>query len=336
MKKLSFINKTIYIINSLVAGYLLLSYLLPYISPITFPTFAIFSLLVPILIVANLIFVVYWILKVKKHFVISTLVLIIGYFVSTTLFKFSSVSSSFNDDLKLMSYNVRMFNHWKWIDDENIPNKINSFIKEKSPDVLLFQEYYTLEKQQFTYPYKYIKTKNEKANVGLAIYSKYPIINKGSLELEKTSNNIIFADIARKNDTIRIYNIHLQSLELKTDQENFGQENSEKLIGRLKEGFQKQARQSEIFLAHEKTWTGKKIVAGDFNNTSFSWVYNQIAKNKKDAFTEAGNGFGKTFNYWFPMRIDFILTDENAIINNFTSFTEKNSDHFPIQARINW
>lgn len=235
-----------------------------------------------------------------------------------------------------MSYNVRMFNHWKWIDDENIPNKINSFIKEKSPDVLLFQEYYTLEKQQFTYPYKYIKTKNEKANVGLAIYSKYPIINKGSLELEKTSNNIIFADIARKNDTIRIYNIHLQSLELKTDQENFGQENSEKLIGRLKEGFQKQARQSEIFLAHEKTWTGKKIVAGDFNNTSFSWVYNQIAKNKKDAFTEAGNGFGKTFNYWFPMRIDFILTDENAIINNFTSFTEKNSDHFPIQARINW
>lgn len=235
-----------------------------------------------------------------------------------------------------MSYNVRMFNHWKWINDEQIPQKINNFISEKSPDILLFQEYYVLEKQQFSYPYKFIKTKNYKANVGLAIYSKFPIINRGSLQLENTSNNIIFVDILKEKDTIRIYNVHLQSLELNTDQENFGQESSEKLIGRLKSGFQKQAKQSEIFLAHEKKWKGKKIIAGDFNNTSFSWVYNQISKNKKDAFVEAGKGFGKTFNYWFPMRIDFILTDNDAIINNFSSFSEKNSDHFPIQARINW
>ena len=94
--------------------------------------------------------------------------------------------------------------------------------------------------------------------------------------------------------------------------------------------------QTEVFLEHEKQWKGKKIVAGDFNNTSYSWVYNQISKDKKDAFIEAGKGFGKTFNYWFPMRIDFILTDENAIINKFNSFSEKNSDHFPIQAKINW
>lgn len=235
-----------------------------------------------------------------------------------------------------MSYNVRMFNHWKWIDDENIPKKINTFITEKSPDILLFQEYYLLEKQQFSYPHKFIKTKNNKANVGLAIYSKFPIVNQGSLELEDTSNNIIFADIIHKKDTIRIYNLHLQSLELNTDQENFGQENSEKLIGRLKDGFQKQATQSATFLAHEKTWKGKRIIAGDFNNTSYSWVYNQISQDKKDAFVEAGKGFGKTFNYWFPMRIDFILTDENAIINKFSSFPEKNSDHFPILARINW
>lgn len=235
-----------------------------------------------------------------------------------------------------MSYNVRMFNHWKWIDNENIPEKINNFIKNTSPDVLLFQEYYTLEKQHFNYPYKFVKTKNEKEKVGLAIYSKFPIVNQGSLELENTLNNIIFVDIVRDKDTIRIYNLHLQSLELNTDQENFGQESSEKLIDKLKSGFQKQANQTTAFLEHEKTWEGKKIVAGDFNNTSYSWVYNKISKNKKDAFYEAGKGFGKTFNYWFPMRIDYILTDKDAIINKFTSFSEKDSDHFPIQARINW
>ena len=36
------------------------------------------------------------------------------------------------------------------------------------------------------------------------------------------------------------------------------------------------------------------------------------------------------------MRIDFIFTDENAVINQFNSYSEKNSDHFPILTKINW
>lgn len=336
MKKLSLINKIIYLLNSFLATILLLSYLLPYVSPKNIPTFAILSLLVPPLIILNIFFVIYWILNLKKHFLLSTIILVIGWFFSTPLYKLTENKSSLNDDLKVMSYNVRMFNHWKWIDDQNIPEKISAFVSKQSPDILLFQEYYTLEKQAFLYPYKYIRTKNEKDKIGLAIYSKFPIINKGSLELENTANNIIFVDIVRKKDTIRIYNLHLQSLKLNTSKENFGQENSEKLIARLKERFKKQAEQTEIFTAHEKQWKGKKIVAGDFNNTSYSWVYNQILEGKKDAFIEAGKGFGKSFNYWFPMRIDFILTDKNAIVNKFTSFSEKNSDHFPILSKINW
>ncbi len=336
MKKLSLINKIIYLLNSFLATILLLSYLLPFVSPKNIPTFAILSLLVPPLIILNLFFVIYWILKLKKHFLLSAIILTIGWFFSTPIYKLTENKSSLNDDLKVMSYNVRMFNHWKWIDDQNIPEKISAFVLEQSPDILLFQEYYTLEKQTFLYPYKYIRTKSQKAKIGLAIYSKFPIINQGSLDLKNTANNIIFVDIVRKKDTIRVYNLHLQSLKLNTSKENFGQENSEKLIARLKERFKKQAEQTEVFMAHEKQWKGKKIVAGDFNNTSYSWVYNQILEDKKDTFIEAGKGFGKSFNYWFPMRIDFILTDKNAIVNKFTSFSEKNSDHFPILSKINW
>lgn len=336
MKKISFINKIVYILNSFLAAILLLSYLLPYVSPKNIPSFAILSLLVPILIIINILFVIYWIINLKKHFILSTIILVIGWFIATPFYKISDKNSSLNDDVKVMSYNVRMFNHWKWIEDDSISKKINDVIVNKSPDILLFQEYYTLEKQHFSYPYKYIKTKNEKAKIGLAIYSKFPIINSGSLNLTETSNNIIYADIVRKKDTIRIYNLHLQSLELNTNKENFGQENSEKLIARLKDGFKKQALQTSVFLEHESKWLGKKIIAGDFNNTSYSWVYNQISVNKKDAFIEAGKGFGKTFNYWFPMRIDFILTDNQCITNSFQIFHEELSDHFPIQAKINW
>lgn len=336
MKNLSIFNKIVYILNSLIATVLLLSFLLPYISPKTIPVFAILSLFVPFLIIINLAFALYWLLQLKKQFLLSSIILAIGWLFSTPFYKMTEHNSSLNDDVKVMSYNVRMFNHWRWIEDDNISKKIKTFITEQSPDIILFQEYYSLEKQQFNYPYKYIKTKNKQDKIGLAIYSKFPIINKGSLNLEHTSNNIIFADVVRKKDTIRVYNLHLQSLQLNTSKENFGQADSEKLVARLKERFKKQAEQTEIFLEHEKGFKGKKIVAGDFNNTCYSWVYNQISKDKKDAFVEAGSGFGKTFNYWFPMRIDFILTDENAVINQFNSFSEKNSDHFPILTKINW
>jgi endonuclease/exonuclease/phosphatase family metal-dependent hydrolase len=336
VKNLSIFNKIVYILNSFIATLLLLSFLLPYISPKTIPVFAILSLFVPFLIIINSVFALYWLLQFKKQFLLSSIILAIGWVFSTPFYKVTENNSSLNDDIKVMSYNVRMFNHWKWVEDDSISNKINAFITAQSPDILLFQEYYSLEKQQFKYPYKYIKTKNKKDKIGLAIYSRFPIINSGSLNLENTSNNIIFADIVRKKDTIRVYNLHLQSLQLNTSKENFGQANSEKLVARLKERFKRQADQTEIFLAHEKVFKGKKIVGGDFNNTCYSWVYNQISKDKKDTFIEAGSGFGKTFNYWFPMRIDFIFTDENAIVNQFNSFSEKNSDHFPIVTRINW
>ena len=119
----------------------------------------------------------------------------------------------------------------------------------------------------------------------MAIFSKFLIINSGSLDLKNTSNNIIFADILKGNDTIRVYNIHLQSLKLKTDKENFGKENSEKLVTTLEEGFKKQVSQTKVLLDHEKNWKGKKIIAGDFNNTSFSWgIYSNFKRKKRHIY----------------------------------------------------
>jgi endonuclease/exonuclease/phosphatase family metal-dependent hydrolase len=264
------------------------------------------------------------------------LVLVIGWLFLPPFYKISSKNSSLNDDLKVMSYNVKTFD--LFINKKDTIENINgyTFIKDKNPDILAVQEFYKSKKIKISFPYKYIKTKNDKSKFGLAIYSKFSIVNQGSLNLTNTSNNIIFADIVIKKDTVRVYNLHLQSLSISPEKENFGQENSEKLINNLKKRFKLQANQTEQFLAHQQQWKGKKIICGDFNNTAYSWVYKQISENNKDAFIEAGKGFGKTYTYWFPMRIDFILTDETAVINQFNSFSEAYSDHFPIQARVNW
>ena len=236
----------------------------------------------------------------------------------------------------MISYNVKTFDLFSNIKEIEKKQNGYDFIAEKNPDILVIQEYYKSKKVQFYFPYKYVKFRSKISKYGMAIYSKFKILNAGSLNLESSGNNIIFADILKEKDTIRIYNTHFESLRIKPNQENFGEKNSGKLIQRVSQSFKKQALQAEVFLKHEKKWTGKKIVCGDFNNTPYSWMYTKISTNKKDAFIEAGKGFGQTYNYWFPMRIDFILTDENAIVNQFSNYLEKYSDHYPIQARINW
>ncbi|MDC0652331.1 endonuclease/exonuclease/phosphatase family protein [Flavobacteriaceae bacterium] len=335
MVKYNFLNKIIVLVNSILAILLLLSYLLPYISPEKVPIFTIISLAVPVLLALNIFFIIYWIIKLKKYFTISLISIILGIGYISNIYKFSEKKIFLNDDLKVMSYNVRLFNHYNWSTDSTIVKKISSFIAEKEPDVLSIQEYYDAENLQLKYPYQFIKTKSNFNKFGLAIFSKFNIINSGSLDLKESANNIIYTDILKDKDTIRVYNIHLESLKMNTSQENFGIINSDKLLEQMEASFQKQAKQVELFLQHEKKWDGKKILCGDFNNTAFSWVYRELSNEKQDAFKEAGKGLGKTFNYWYPLRIDFILTDANFDINNFKTFNVPYSDHYPILARLN-
>lgn len=334
MKKKSLFDKLFFLINSLLAALLLLSYLLPYISPKSFSFFAVITLFVPVLFIGNLLFLLYWILQLKKQVVLSAIVLIIGWFTSSPFYKFSDDKEVQKDELKVMSYNVKAFNYNSWNSDVELAQKTVDFIHQRSPEILAMQEFHESQETTLSYPYKYIKTKGENNKFGMALFSKYPILNTGSLDFKDSGNNIIYADILKGKDTIRVYNVHLQSMSIDPDKEYFGEENNQKLLSRVQTAFKKQAAQTEQFLAHEQKWKGKKIILGDFNNTAYSWVYRKIKSDKKDAFIEAGNGFGKTFNYFFPMRIDFILTSTDIDVNQFKTFNEKYSDHFPIQASL--
>jgi len=239
------------------------------------------------------------------------------------------------DDLSVMSYNVRMFNRYKWIDIEDIPGKIRHFIKEENPDILSIQEYYDTREFQIDYPYKYIVLDNEKHSTGQAIFSKLKIINKGSLDFKNTNNNAVFIDVIKGADTIRIYNIHLQTTGIKPDEELIGEEESKRTISRIRKSFVKQQDQVEKIISHKSNCKYKLIITGDFNNTAYSWAYHHIKGDMKDSFLEAGKGFGRTYNFHkYPLRIDFILVDERFKVNQFTNFDEHFSDHFPVMAKI--
>lgn len=337
MKKLKGYNKIVFFFNSLIAAMLLLSYLLPYIQPKDFAYLSVLSLTVPLLIILNVLFILYWLLKAKKQFLLSFIVLIIGYSYISTLYQFSSPKNvANNDNLTIMNYNVRLFNLYNWIPEKDIETQIVSLITEEQPDIICFQEYVPHDNVDLSfYKYKYEELSGQRVKNGQAIFSKYPIINSGSLDFPNTENNAIYADIVKGVDTIRIYNVHLQSSGISTNVENLNKEKSERLFKRVAKTFKTQQSQADLLINHKKKSPHKMIICGDFNNTSYSYVYRLVRGDLQDAFKEAGEGFGRTFDFkYFPVRIDFILVDESFKVNSFKTYKEKLSDHYPILARV--
>jgi len=316
---------------------LLLSFVLPYIAPNNFAFLAVLSLAVPLLILSNLLFLLYWLMNVKKQLLLSLFALVVGFSHVGSLYKFSnSKHIENNNNLSVMNYNVRLFNLYNWIEGDNVQKKIITFIKKESPDVISFQEYHPHEDIDLSfYKYKYEELSGKRIKYGQAIFSKFPIVNSGSIEFPKTANNAIYADIVKDSDTIRIYNVHLQSLRIDANNEELSKENSGRLIKRASETFKMQQFQSELFLLHKNKSPYKMIICGDFNNTAYSYVYKEIKGDLVDAFGVAGNGFGRTFDFkYFPIRIDFILADKAFSVNHFKTYDEKYSDHFPILTKV--
>ena len=337
MAKLGFGNKIIFFINSVVATMLLLSYVLPYVPPKTFSIISVLSLAVPILIILNILFVIYWLLKLKKQLLLSLVVLVLGFSYVGSLYKFSSSKDvEDTDNLSIMNYNVRLFNLYDWIPEDDVEKSIENLIKAANPDILCLQEYHPHKNVNLSnFKHKFEKLDGRKTKYGQAIFSNYPIINSGSIEFPDTANNAIYADVVKDEDTIRIYNLHLQSSHINTDVENLKREDSERLLKTLSSTFKMQQEQAELFNKHSKSSPNKVIVSGDFNNTAYSYVYRQTKGDLKDTFEEAGSGFGRTFDFkFFPTRIDFILVDESFSVNGFKTFKEKLSDHYPILAQV--
>lgn len=336
MKNLSLFNKLVFFINNIFALLLLISITIPYIEPKSFPKISVLSLAAPVLLFIHVAFLVYWILiGFKKQFLLSAFCLLLSIGFSYFPYKFSGTIIEGEQSFKVMSYNVRNFNRYKWIKDDNIPKKISDFIEENDPDILTFQEYFNRNEIDLNFPYKYVENNGHNNNTGQAIYSKYKIINKGSLDFKNSVTNGIFADIARKNDTIRIYNLHLESLGIIPDSLDLSEKNSMRLIQRLSLAFTKQQEQVEQFLNHKNQCEFDIVICGDFNNTVYSWAYHKIKGDFNDTFLEAGNGFGKTYTLKkYPLRIDFILADEKFEVEEHKNYRVNYSDHEPILARL--
>ena len=347
MKKLSWFNKVVYGFNIILIVLTILAYVLPFLAPKAFPLLSVLTLILPLFLILNALFFIYWLLQLKRQLILSGIILLLGITFINKFYKFSSNEVAKEEkDFTLMSYNVRLFNLFEWIDDDAIGSKILTFINENNPDILCIQEYSENAHVDLrVYKYKAVFMEGNKIKTGQAIFSKFPIFNQGNLQIKDVGNNITFADIKKGKDTIRVYNIHLQSIKISPDVneisenvETINQKKSQQVFGRIRDAFKKQEQQAEVLVNHSKDCHYPIIIAGDMNNSAFSYVYRSIKGNLNDSFEEAGKGFGQTYSFkYYPARIDYIFADKRMKVKSFKYFPEfENSDHFPIMARLSF
>ena len=303
-----------------------------------FYNYPILNLMVPVIAFINVLFFIFWVIKFKWPLLLFIFSIFIGFREWGKLYKFPNNAIPISNGLKVMSFNVRLFNSFKWIDSKSVPESIESFISNENPDLVCLQEFSKEFSPKFkNYPHQYNASSKKNGQNGLCILSKYPLVNRGQLDFSDSNNSGLFADFFYKKDSIRIYNIHLESLSINLNDTLFTQEHSQKFIQRIKSVVQKQELQIDRYEKVEQKNNNPTIICTDLNNNAFSKVYKRLKDDRLDTFMISGEGLGATYKLgYFPFRIDFIFTDNKFKVINFMVHDLKLSDHKPISALLEW
>jgi endonuclease/exonuclease/phosphatase family metal-dependent hydrolase len=350
-----FLYKILLAVNIIFAVALLFSYLAVHINPQNFALPAFFGLAYPYILLINIILAITWAVLLRFEAFISLVVIAIGVTHLSNYIKMGKPTGSREGTFKVMSYNLRSFNHFEG-PNSNSEKKVLAFLKDQQPDILLLQEIYLygdpVQKDQ-TFKlalggkyYSHIKVISNGKNryYGIATYSKYPIFRKGEIIHPRSSSLSIFSDIIIQKDTFRIFNNHLQSFRLKKMEKSFLDEittsddmetlgEMKNLSVSLKKGFVSRALQATYVKAQVNQSRYPVIVAGDFNDTPVSYSYRKIRKGLNDSFVSSGYGAGFTYKGNYPAnRIDYILYDNALESTLFEIIKVKYSDHYPIVA----
>ena len=176
---------------------------------------------------------------------------------------------------------------------------------------------------------------------GVLIASKFPIMKEGLVISSKNgTNRITYADLKRGNDTLRIINVHLESMGLKQYHPGYTsgfesrKENTRIIFQKLKEGVFERSSQIKILSTFIKNSPHAVICTGDFNDLPYSYSYQFMKKEMRNTFEEVGKGFGFTYNgkTLRTLRIDNQFYSEPLDAIGFKTLHHIDfSDHFPIQ-----
>ena len=323
----------------------------------------------------NIGFVFFWLFSRKRLLSLLSLVtLLMCWRISSSVFGFNlfsgNIISKENVELKVMTWNVHLFDLGEWSKNREAKDKMIEFIKDQDADILCLLEFYfdndnpdlpytdILKQLGYTY-YVFSKEedllkrtinisagKTDYIQAGHAVFSKFPLKNSQRYPLNDRYYNMLGVDV-QLNDSaaVRLNVLHLHSVTFSDEDVRQAEKKADKiptkidseakgLLYKLMMASSKRAAQANQVDSILSRSTLPNLACGDFNDLPGSYVYSQVRGSLKDAFVSKGLGFGRTYRKIFgTLRIDYILYDEQLL--NCRGYANPNinlSDHNPVIA----
>ena len=314
------------VMTIIVAATFFLTLILPTLDPRSCNELSTLGLIAPFVYVAQAVVTIYWIVRWRPWVAVPMVLLsLVGMFQLSLFYKieYRRVYTEPNlrpryekSALKVLSYNVRSF-----IDDNGnrCIDSIAEIVRSVNPDIVCLQEmgFSEIVDSVFaTMKLKPMPASVSRNELSPAIYSRFPIIKAERID---TMKNFVWVDMIVREDTIRVYNVHLHSTAIRRD-DNTYIENHEYLesdsvgkvrsmINRLTLNNQLRAVQADTLAFLVRTSDYPTIICGDFNDTPVSYTYRTVGRNMRDVFRRVGRGYSHTYRGFFDMlRIDYIMT----------------------------
>jgi len=352
-------KRSLVAINIITAVLFLLSCLAPYLRPTNWWFISFLGLGFPFLLAILIAFVFWWLIMKPKFALIPVIALLLGY-KSISVFLGFNIPGNFTyakapNHIRIASWNVARFLEWKKNNSSKSQTRLKMLeeIKKQGADILCLQEFFyspdtiyyhnIREIQEMGYPFFYFSydPDGDLQYIGPIIFSKYPIVDSGLVRYFRPSmpEALIHADIKINQDTIRVFATHLQSVQFRKKEYEAINEitsvedslflNSRTVLSKMKTAMKYRSTQADVVRQIMEDSPYPKILCADLNDIPNSYTYFTIRGEMQDAFLEKGFGIGRTFSSLSPtLRIDYVFTDPNFSIKQFTRVVKNLSDHY--------
>lgn len=361
------ITKKIFIVVNIVTGMIFLGGAYANLfDPGKYWFFNLFTLALPYLILVLVLFVFFWLLVKPFWCLLPVFFIVIGWNAVENIipirFKTSFVKEKVPGAIRVLSWNVELFNIQNTKTNPSGLTEMLDLINEYDPDIACFQEVVAgdvpgssnhydkiLKKLNFRDDFFAYRLKNDfdrYHHFGIAVFSKYPVIKKQFLinNPDDYNSSFQYVDLLIGTDTVRVFNIHLQSLKFSKENRNYldsininNANTSESLsvIEKVKKGIMRRAIQARFVKDAMNHTSYPRLLCGDFNDVPVSYSYSIIGEGMQNAFVKKGYGLSPTFDGIAPtLRIDNIFADSSFSVIQFTRIRSPLSDHFPIVADL--
>ncbi len=352
-------KKILWTITIITALTLIFSMISVYISPANAKWISLIPFALKYALIVLVAIMLVWLFVNYKIAIPLALIAFVGLKFFSHEYSFRDKSLDDTSDFKVMSYNVRNFGLHE-PGSKEICNKQIATIAEENPDILCLQEAYWHNKpNEFPTINELVKKLNAKSyykftmanfnygDGGLSVICRYPIIGTYTHHFDSTSNGFIYVDMHINNDTVRLYNCHLQSIKINNNDVDIKKSeslknNSEKakgLYSKFSMAAERRAHQVDTLIATIDTCPYPIMLCGDFNDVPLSYTCFSILNSGErlhDTFMERGKGNGRTYNIMdTDFRIDYIMHSKHfkCLRHKVLDFNVSN-DHYPVVAEF--